>query len=419
MLKRVAIFGAGVSGQAARRLAISLGLDVCLFDQGGNGDAREFSQSELSGLDAFIFSPGFAQAHPWRVLAERSGRPCYSELGFAALHWQGGVLGVTGTNGKTTITSLLCQALVAAGQSAVEAGNIGTPLSDVVLSDVNQVEATAVCEISSFQAELPRGLQLDGLIWSNFAEDHLDRYDSMSEYFAAKTQLLGCLRDDAPAVLGADVVAFDPRVAAVRDSIVVDAPCDFEGLLADSPFNLEPQRTNFALASALWSALDLAPAELVQSANAFELAAHRLSAVAQWSGVTFWDDSKATNFHAALAAMDALESPIYWIGGGSAKGGGLDVFARLLAPKVEAAFVYGESAQSLAGVLCPLHARVEVCPDFVDAVEAAARAALADAPSVVLLSPGFASFDQFSGYAARGKSFISTVLSLKDACRPS
>ena len=80
MLQRIAVFGAGISGQAARRLAVSLGLDVCLFDEGGQGDASEFSQETLSAFDAFIFSPGFAMTHPWRVLAEGSGRPCYSEL---------------------------------------------------------------------------------------------------------------------------------------------------------------------------------------------------------------------------------------------------------------------------------------------------------------------------------------------------
>ncbi|WP_162029072.1 MULTISPECIES: UDP-N-acetylmuramoyl-L-alanine--D-glutamate ligase [unclassified Lentimonas] len=418
--ERVAIFGAGVSGQAARRLAAALGLDGCLFDEGGAGEASEFLQDDLGGFDAFIFSPGFALTHPWRMLAEGSGLPCYSELGFAALHWRGRLLGVTGTNGKTTITSLLCDALESAGQIAVEAGNIGTPLSDVVLSDANQAEAIAVCEISSFQAELPLGLQLDGLIWSNFAEDHLDRYDSMTEYFAAKAKLLSCLRADAPSVLGADVVAFDSRVVDIRNSIVVDGDSALvEALAPQSPFCIQPQRTNFALVAALWSALDLPEGALVDSANVFQLAAHRLSQVATWGGVSFWNDSKATNFHAALAALDALDAPIFWIGGGSGKGGDLDAFAQLVASKVEAAFVYGVSAPSLAEVLCPLHVRVEVHSDFVEAVEAAVRAALANAPSVVLLSPGFASFDQFPGYAARGKSFISTVLSLKDAHRPS
>ena len=430
----MAIFGAGVSGQAARRLAISLGLEVCLFDEGGRGDAAEFASEALSEFDAFIFSPGFGMAHPWRVLAEGSDRPCYSELGFAALHWRGRLLGVTGTNGKTTITSLLCNALQAAGQTALEAGNIGTPLSDVVLGDANDEQATAVCEISSFQAELPRGLQLDGLIWSNFAEDHLDRYDSMAEYFTAKARLLRCVRPDAPSVLGADVVASRKRLRLTRlqdgglpemaqqclsHSLVVEGDSGLvDRLASNSPFRISPQRTNFALAAGLWAALGLPVEALIESANAFQLAAHRLSPVASWGDVTFWDDSKATNFHAALAAIDALDGPIVWIGGGSGKGGDFDVFASQVAPKIEAAFLYGEVAESLAASLSSVHPKVEIRADFVDAVEAATRAALANSPSVVLLSPGFASFDQFSGYAARGKTFISTVFSLKEALRP-
>lgn len=417
--KRVAIFGAGVSGLAARRLVLSLGLEPCLFDEGGRGDTADFSAASLSGFDVFVFSPGFAIAHPWRVLAQRSGRPCYSELGFAAIHWRGRLLGVTGTNGKTTITSLLCNALNAAGQVAVEAGNIGTPLSDCVLGDANHAEATAVCEISSFQAELSDGLQLDGLIWSNFAEDHLDRYDSMAEYFASKAKLLSCLRPGAPSVLGVDVITFDPKVSGTSGAIVVDEDSDLIDRLApDSPFRTSPQSTNFALAVALWRALDQPVESLIDSANAFQLAAHRLSPVDSWGGVTFWNDSKATNFHAVLAAIDGLDGRVYWIGGGSGKGGDLDAFARSIAPKVEAVFLYGEVADSLAESFRPVHSCVEIRTDLAAAVEVATRAALANSPSVVLLSPGFASFDQFSGYAARGKSFISTVFSLKDAHRP-
>lgn len=146
-----------------------------------------------------------------------------------------------------------------------------------------------------------------------------------------------------------------------------------------------------------------------------QLAAHRLSLVDRWAGVSYWEDSKATNFHAAWAAINAMEGTVFWIGGGRYKGGDLDAFARLIAPKVKAAFLYGEVARQLAVSLDSIHPRVEIQLDFVDAVQVAVHAALADVPSIVLLSPGFASFDQFSDYAARGKSFISTVLSLKHA----
>jgi len=420
--ERVAIFGAGLSGQAAKRLAIERGMKVCIFDEGGQGDEANFDQQSLHAFDAFIFSPGFAMQHPWRVLAEGVTKPCYSELGFAAQYWRGQLLGVTGTNGKTTLTSLLCAGLEGAGHVAVAAGNIGSPLSDVVLGAVNRSDAYAVCEISSFQAELSEGLRLDGLIWINFAEDHLDRYANLADYFAAKQRLCSCLAPDAPCVLGASVVAFDPAVADISHcTLVAQATEPVEGLEPHSPFYQSPQSENFALAASLWRALDLPLEALISRANTLQLAAHRLRQVEVWGEVSFWDDSKATNFHAALAAMDALNEqkvPVFWIGGGSPKGGDLDVFASALAPKVEAAYLYGAVAQTLAARLSPQHASVEIHRQFADAVVAATRAALAQSSAAVLLSPGFASFDQFLSYAERGKSFISTVLSLKDADRP-
>ena len=420
--ERVAIFGAGLSGQAAKRLAIERGMKVCIFDEGGQGDEANFDQQSLHAFDAFIFSPGFAMQHPWRVLAEGVTKPCYSELGFAAQYWRGQLLGVTGTNGKTTLTSLLCAGLEGAGHVAVAAGNIGSPLSDAVLGAVNRSDAYAVCEISSFQAELSEGLRLDGLIWINFAEDHLDRYANLADYFAAKQRLFSCLARDAPCVLGPSVVAFDPAVADISHcTLVAQATDPDERLAPHSPFYQSPQSENFSLAASLWRALDLPLEALITRANTLQLAAHRLRQVEVWDEVSFWDDSKATNFHAALAAMDALNEqkvPVFWIGGGSPKGGDLDVFASALAPKVEAAYLYGAVAQPLAARLSPQHASVEIHRQFADAVVAATRAALAQSSAAVLLSPGFASFDQFLSYAERGKSFISTVLSLKDADRP-
>ena len=111
MLERYAIFGAGQSAQAARRLARHHDLEVVLIDEAGQGDRAVFEAHDLADFDAFIFSPGFAQEHPWRVLAEASGRPCMSELAFAARYWQGKVIAVTGTNGKTTLTGLIDAAL--------------------------------------------------------------------------------------------------------------------------------------------------------------------------------------------------------------------------------------------------------------------------------------------------------------------
>ncbi len=416
--QRVAIFGAGVSGHSARSLAIALGLDVCLIDEGGQGDASEFNDELLDAFDAFIFSPGFAATHPWRVLVEDSSRPCYSELGFAALHWRGRLLGITGTNGKTTLTGLLAKALKDSGNDAVEAGNIGTPLSDFILTDSNKEGAYAVCEISSFQAELTRGLQLDGLIWTNFAEDHLNRHASMEEYFAAKRNLIDCRKTDAPAFLGSEVYAFDPTVSKAPNIFIVENDSQWiEQLAPKSPFRMSPQSANFTLAAAFWTRFGLSMKSLIYSANTFQLAAHRLSLISEWSGVSFWNDSKATNFHASLAAMNAINTSkgsIYWICGGSGKGGGIKAFAHSAAAKVRMTFLYGEVADEMANYFRETRARFEAHADFLTAVQSATKAALKDTPSTVLLSPGFASYDQFSKYTERGDVFVATIFRLKD-----
>lgn len=415
--QRIAIFGAGLSGRSARSLAVGLGAEVCIFDEGGKGDAKEFNRESLEAFDAFVFSPGFAAEHPWRVLVEHSGKPCFGELGFAASHWRGRLIGITGTNGKTTLTALLCEALKSKGIHAIQAGNIGMPLSDFILSDLNREDAYAVCEISSFQAELKQGLQLDRLIWSNFAEDHLNRYATMSDYFKAKANLLKCRRPGAPAFIGESVRAFDasvcngPDVSVVKDRESLEL---VEQLDSASPFRISPQSINLALVAALWRELGFSKRQLLASADVFQLAAHRLSRVAEWDRVVFWNDSKATNFHAALAALDAMDGRIYWIAGGSYKGGDLGAFVQAAAPRVKRAFLYGAVADQMADHFVRTGVPFEVQPVFTDAVAAATGAATADAPAIVLLSPGFASFDQFSGYSARGNAFIETILKLQD-----
>ncbi|MFP4673024.1 MAG: UDP-N-acetylmuramoyl-L-alanine--D-glutamate ligase [Opitutales bacterium] len=413
---RIAVFGAGLSGTAALRLAASLGYKACCFDEAGGGDAMRFDADAAAAFDGFVFSPGFAADHPWRRLAESSGKPCFSELGFAASHWRGYLCGVTGTNGKTSVTELLRGALVCAGRAAEAAGNIGRPLSELVLSAANSPETTAVCEISSFQAELLRGLELDALLWTNFAEDHLDRYGSAEAYFRAKAGLFSCLRPEAPVVWGEGVEAWAKHTG-------VELPAwkrpekrtvDPARLQRGSPFLQSPQNRNLAIAAQLWECWGLPESALFEAANAFELAPHRLRCVAEWDGVEFWDDSKATNPDAVLAALEGFELPVHWIGGGLPKGGDGPAFARALAGGIHAAFIYGAVGDAFAGNLREEGVSAIYAKQFNDVVKAAAASALASPPAVVLLSPGFASFDCFSNYAERGNSFTTTVLSLKN-----
>ncbi len=413
-MSALAIFGAGLSGRAARMLALARGHTVTLFDEAGGGDQAVFGPPQLRGFDRFIFSPGFAAAHPWRLLAEQSGKPVQSELSFAAEFWEGQLIGITGTNGKTTLTRLLAQAWQQAGKHAVAAGNIGQPLSELVLTTEQPAAALAVCEISSFQAELSQGLRLDALLWTNFAEDHLDRYPSMSAYFMAKAELLKCLGPAAVCVLGPQVVPWLEELhVPCRSAQIAAAGCHLNReLQPDSVFKRTPNTENFALAATYWHCLGLPPAALLLAANQFEPSAYRLAVVAEKDGVCYWNDSKATNFHATLAAVQAMPRPIIWIGGGRPKGGQIEAFAAALAQRIDAAVLYGEAGPQLLAALQGQLAQVQLVPEFEHAVRVASRLAAACRPSHVLCSPGFASFDQFASYRMRGKSFDSIVLGL-------
>ena len=407
----VAIFGAGKSGIATAKLCSEKGLDYFIYDEGGQGDSIRFTENEAKKFDIFVFSPGFPKEHRWLSIVRNIGSPCFGELGFAISQWRGKVIGVTGTNGKTTVVSLLKSALDALGVEAVIAGNIGQPLSEHCIQDENCENTWAICEISSFQAELNLGIELDGLVWTNFAEDHLDRYTSLQSYFAAKSNLLDCLKKGGHAVFGESVIAMDSNFKRLG---IVCEPVLAANLSKKSPFSRHPQINNLHLAAQLWEYLELPRKVLIETANQFKLAPHRLSKIIELEGVSFWDDSKATNFSAALAALDSVPRPIYWICGGANKGGDVSAFASAGASKAEAIFTYGEVTNELSEALHRFHSNVTCNVDFEQAVLAATRSALMNPPAVVLLSPGFSSFDQFKSYAERGESFISTVLGLKN-----
>lgn len=414
--KSCAVFGAGLSGRAAQKLALRLGYRVVLYDEKGTGDCSEFGEEDLVAFDEFVFSPGFASEHPWRVLIERSGRVALSELAFAAKRWKGPIIGITGTNGKTTLTQLLHTGLQKCGLESVAAGNIGLPFSQAVLETDNSEAVYAVLEVSSFQAELAEGLQLDALLWTNFAEDHLDRYATMSDYFSAKANLLETVKSDGVCILGRQVADTMKRYGHPlgRCQISTNELGGAFGLSDGSPFARAPYSENFRMAASLWQSLGLPSETLVAAANDFELAPHRLQLIAEYGGIRFWDDSKATNFHAALAAVESVTRPIVWIGGGSLKGGDLAEFASDIAPKVDAVCLYGEAGMRLLPHLQRRSSQVFYAEQFEDAVRAAVAEAKTFSEGSVLLSPGFASFGQFASYAARGKSFVDTVLSLKN-----
>lgn len=330
---------------------------------------------------------------------------CLGELEFAARFWRGRVIAVTGTNGKTTLTELLTHALGSVGRRAHATGNIGSPFSRLVADrGGGGPDEDAICEVSSFQAETFEEFRADATLWTNFAEDHLERHPGLEAYFTAKWRLVE-QTFSARVFAGSSVVRFARTHGRSAQRLVAVAtegrPADPR--LAGTIFAHYPQRENFLLAAAWWRADGRAEEELIAAARTFAPGRHRLDRVALFDGVSFWNDSKATNFHAVEAALGGFPAPVILIAGGRAKGGDIADFVRRIAPRVKHAVLIGETSGELAGHFSGLHVAHTCCAGLPEAVRLAAS--LAVSGDHVLLSPGFASFDQFRNYEDRGDQF--------------
>jgi UDP-N-acetylmuramoylalanine--D-glutamate ligase len=407
LARPVAVLGAGVSGQGVLALLAAAGAWGDLYDEKVEGARRTFAAAEAAAHGLVVFSPGFAPEHAWLATARAAGCVCLGELDFASLFWRGELVAITGTNGKTTLTEFLTHALNAAGRRAHATGNVGYPLSRLVVEHTDRTDI-AVCEVSSFQAETLQHLRPTATLWTNFAEDHLERHPGMAAYFAAKWRLLERTAPGAVFV-GSSVQRY---AAASGNTLPAPACLATEGQQADarlagSVFAGYPQRENFLLAAAWWRQAGLPADTLYAAARSFRLGEHRLTRVGEKRGVTFWNDSKATNFHAVEAALGTFPAPVLWIGGGKAKGGDLAGFVHRIAQKIRHAFLIGETAPALAGHCREAQVSASACGSLEEAVRAAfARAGAGDQ---VLLSPGFASFDMFRGYDDRGRQFTRVV----------
>ena len=412
MKKCVAVFGAGLSGQSAANLAKSEGHSVIVFDE-KVGSRNHFSKSDIACFDDFIFSPGFSKNHQWRVLLSKHDS-LYGELGYAAERWQGKIFGVTGTNGKTTVTRLIETMLRASGKDAYVAGNIGRPFSELVNSKENHKDAIAVCEISSFQAEITKGLSLDGLIWTNFAEDHMDRYDNMEDYFASKFALFACLKKSATVCVSEDLLAFkDAKFWSDCGAKLVKVDKELpETIKGSSVFQSYPHVFNYHLACGFIEALGLKGVDFVSLANNFELDAHRLSKIFEKGGLRIWEDSKSTNLHSVLGALREMKGTVIWMGGGVSKNTDISQFADQLAPLVDSVIVYGAVGEALNEAFSNLGKKSGYYPNLADAIRASFRLSEGQNGVNILFSPGFASFDQFDSYRDRGKFFQKSIFSL-------
>ena len=403
----VAVFGAGISGQGVLALLAGIGGVGRLYDSAATDAENQFDPEHARRHGLVVFSPGFTPEHLWLATARAAGCVCLGELDFASLFWRGQLIAVTGTNGKTTLTEFLTHALILAGRHAHMTGNIGYPFSRFVVEQSGRVEY-AVCEVSSFQAETLRHFRPNVTFWTNFAEDHLERHAGMAAYFAAKARLLE-LTPPGPVFAGSSVPAFAAQLGQplIGAALVATTGQAAAPRLTGTVFGTYPQLENFLLAAAWWRQAGLPEAKLFEAARSFRLGEHRLARVGERKGVTFWNDSKATNFHAAEAALATFTGPVHWIGGGKSKGGDLAGFVRRIADHVHHAYLIGETQPALAGYCLEAKVPMTPCGSLEEAVQTAfAKATVGEH---ILLSPGFASFDMFRGYDDRGRQFESIV----------
>lgn len=421
-MSRVLVLGAGVSGVAAARLATRLGMAVTVFDESattlpdtGQGLATgAWDPILLEGVDLVVASPGFSERSGPVVDTLERGLPIWSEIEFAYRELDAPVVAVTGTNGKTSVTEATAAMLDASGRTAPAAGNIGAPLSDFT----DRTYDALVVEVSSFQLRFTELFHPVAAAITNVAIDHLDWHGSTYSYRDAKSRiyanqtsadlLVYDIDDEGAADLASRAPSELYPVSATHRPAggggveggtlrVGDVAVDIADLTSDDPIHL----VNLACAAALALRVGATPEGVAKGAIAYRPGAHRRSVVAEANGVTWVDDSKATNPHAALASIRA-HGPVILIAGGLAKG--VDLTPLAAEDNVRMIIGIGEAGPflvSAAGERGRLAGTLEI------AVEVAARAA--QPGDTVLLAPGCASFDQFASYGARGDRFKELV----------
>ena len=440
---RVVVVGLGRSGRSAVRFCQGLGARVFVSDS-GPGTARDVdwlrakgveyefgghSPSRIAGADLVLVSPGVPIGLPVFDEARRRGVTVAGELALAPAHLRTPVVAVTGTNGKTTVTSLLGALLTAAGKQVFVGGNIGTPLVEYLTGP--QDADWLVLEASSFQLEAAGMFRPDIGVLLNITPDHLDRHGDMSGYGEAKMKLFrhqggsdaAVFNGDDPVVAG--LFAATAGVPAGRrlrfsrrpgsEAVVAGGRVRLGGEF-DESYDLSgtrlaerPNDENAAAAILAARLCGCPPAAVRHGLRGFAPPSHRMEVVAEIDGVRYINDSKATNEGAACAALAALEPGVLLIAGGRGKGGGYDLLAGAVAAKVVRLLLIGEAGEEMEaafGSLVP----TERCVGLEEAVRRAA--AVARPGQTVLLSPACASFDMFSGYAERGQRFTACVRAL-------
>ena len=443
--KRFCVVGLGKNGLPAARTLAAMGATVAAWDD--NAAARDSAagitlRDPSTGdfaFDALVLSPGIPHSHPQphraALRARESGVPilCDVELLFQAVRQAGSrarFVGITGTNGKSTTTALLAHILAGARRAVAAGANLGpAALSLPLLAD----DGVYVLEMSSYMLERLDSVRFDAAVMLNLSADHIDRHGDMAGYALAKRAIFDRQTaadlavvgiDDAGARAMADWLRARPaRLVTVSGEAQADLWCE-QGTLRDAAgpiVDLTGARAlpgahnaqNAAAAAAMAFALDVSRAAVAAGILSYPGLPHRQQRVGEIDGVSFINDSKATNADSAARALVCHER-LVWIAGGMQKAGGIEPLAQYF-PRIAHALLIGRDAADFAATLAAHAVPHEVVGTLEQAVPAALDAARRTRAPIVLLSPACASWDQFTGYDQRGDRFAALVEDLRRA----
>jgi UDP-N-acetylmuramoylalanine--D-glutamate ligase len=382
-----------------------------------------FDPAVLEGADQIVVSPGVSLAEPFLRRAAAQGLDLVGDIELFAREAGGRVIGITGTNGKSTVTTLVGEFAHAAGVAVRVGGNLGEPALDLL---EGPPAAMYVLELSSYQLETTHSLQLEAAAVLNVTPDHLDRYASLADYAAAKARIF---ERAATAVVNLDdeLVVRMPRPGQRRVGFSLRrSDADFrilahggEDWLAEGARPLLPlgalrlpgrhNAANALAALAVGSVAGFPREAMTGVLRRFGGLPHRAERVRDWRGIAWIDDSKGTNVGATVAAIEGMDGPLVLIAGGEGKGQDFAPLGAACKGKVKQAILIGRDAPVLAAALAK-----SCLLSYADSIEAAvgAAASLARRGDTVLLSPACASFDMFRDYAHRGEAFAAAVRGL-------
>lgn len=451
----VVVVGLGKSGVSAVRFLLNLGVKISVSEGGRQenleGDLVRWLKEKgvfvetgghtselLTSADCILVSPGVPLGIAPLAEAQQKGIPVVGELALAKDFLKGALVAVTGTNGKSTVTTLIGDLLKGSGKKVFVGGNLGTPLAEY-LAGPQDCEAV-VLEVSSFQLDSGGEFRPRVGVLLNITPDHLDRYASYEAYVESKMSLfknqqpgdVAVVNGDDPVIarwLGKEAKGQSPwplrgEIRQYRSSKATGVAAYLSGTkvrlaaeggagkeieeyeLAGTPLAQAPNSENAMAAILAARAMGCSPTDIRKSLAGFAPLPHRLALVAEIGGITYYDDSKATNVGAVYSALGGMQQPVVLIAGGRDKGGGYEMLLPLVKEKVRAMVLIGEAKEAIAKAFAK-STRIAFAAEMDEAVQLASS--MAEKGDAVLLSPACASFDMFRSYSHRGEVFTQAV----------